>query len=349
MNRFLISFSLLCTCCTINQNIFNTKEIVFDNFEREIPISGTVVNLDTIVMAPIGIYQVDSFLIFNHITGDYFFSLYNLQTKKFVGKFLQRGRGPNEFSNLSYWDEYTFQNNERWLYMSDNNLNCIFKFNLSGYFKTKTTQIELLHQYNGRQMKNHAINDTTFLSFMITFFDKEVRVFYRKYFSTSDRLEEIELTRKNVNGYEEFDKLWSAEYIRPDKKKMAMAMIHCNRIHIFDLEEFRNNITLVPKNQLNISLSELVKQDPLKTTIYYISTKATQDYIFALFQNIRISDYQQRLNKMEIHVFDWNGYPVFKLVVNEYINDFCVDWGTKIMYAFDYEENIYQYDLSHIL
>jgi len=342
-------FFFLCVCCTESRNIFNTTEKIFYNFDKEISLHAKVVGFDSIVTAPLSIFYIDSFLLFRHHTGDFFFSLYNLQTNKLVGRFLQRGRGPNEFISLSYWEEHILYNGERWLYMSDINLRSVIRFNLTNYLRSDDIDIVTLNQYNDLQMKTHVINDSTFLAYMFTQSNNGVRVFYRKYFSTSDQQEEINLTVKNVGDYDEFDKLGGVVRIREDKKKMVMAAIFMNRVHIFDLEEEKNNITLTPNDHRDISLSELARQSPLQTTIYYADVRTTQDYIFALFHNQLLGEWQRKPKNMEIHVFDWNGLPLYRLQIDEYLASFCVDPLEKIMYAFDYEENIYQYDLSKIL
>lgn len=343
-----LAFALLCISCTKNQTIFNAKNIVFDNFEKELSLRAKMFEFDSLVMAPLGIRHIDSFLLFKHHTGQYFFSIYNLHTNKFIGRFLQNGRGPNEFTNLAYWDEDILLNNERWLYMSDINLKKTIKFNLTNYLKTGGIHIETLNQHKDLQMKTHIINDSTFLAYMFTQNRNDVRVFYRKYFSTSDKQEEVNLTVKNINDFDEFNKLGGPEQIREDKKKMAKAMTFLNLIYIFDLEEPKNNLTLSPKGQRHVSLRELVQTGSRQNTMFYLDVRTTQEYIFALFLNQILEEWQRKPIDIEIHVFDWNGTPLYKLHIDEHLVNFCIDPVEKVMYAFDHEENIYQYDLSQI-
>ena len=343
-------FPLLCICCIENRNIFNATEKVFDHFNEEYYLQAKAINFDSIVMKPRGIFHIDSFLIFGLGRGHpHFYSIYNLQTNSFVGAFLQRGRGPNEFLSLNYWNNHSLQNNQRWLYLSAINEKQVIKFNLSDFLQSGSINIEILNQYKDLQMNTHILNDSTFLAYMFTQNNKDFRVFYRKYYSTSDKREEINLTKKNVRNYEEFNLLWAAEHIRQDGKKMAMAMSNMNRVHIFNLEEPTNNITLTPKGQKHILLSDLSQQS-FHATVYYSAVKTTQDYIFALFHNQFFVDWQHcQSKKVEIHVFNWNGLPIYKLHIDECLSNFCIDPGKKIMYAYDHEENIYQYDLSKIL
>ena len=350
MDKWKYTFCLLLfASCSENRNIFNANEVVFDSFEKEFSLHAQNVNFDSTLQAPINVFYFDDYLLYKHNRGPYFFSIFSLKSNRLVGRFLQHGRGPNEFADLSFFDEYSIQNQERWLYLSAINERRVLKFNLTDYLKSGATNIELLNQHEDLQMNTHVINDSTFLAYMYTNSDNDFRIFYLKYSSTSDTRKEINLTVNKITDYEEFNKLWAAEYIRQDKKKMAMAMLHMNRIHIFDLEEPKNNITLTPKGQGYISLKELAHQDPLQTAIYYNGVKTTQDHIFALFQNRLISDQPEQLKTVEMHVFNWDGFPQYKLHIDEYLSGFCIDQSRKIMYAFDYEENIYIYDLSQIL
>jgi hypothetical protein len=55
-------------------------------------------------------------------------------------------------------------------------------------------------------------------------------------------------------------------------------------------------------------------------------------------------------NVMEIHIMDWNGNPVCKLVLDRQIITFTVDFDSGFMYTVTYgEERIYRYDLRDIL
>jgi hypothetical protein len=52
-------------------------------------------------------------------------------------------------------------------------------------------------------------------------------------------------------------------------------------------------------------------------------------------------------NVMEIHIMDWNGNPVCKLILDRKIKDFTVDFDSGFMYAVSLEEErIYRYDIS---
>ena len=347
---YLICISL-CIGCIENKNIFNSIEITFENFEKELLLQSNVVPLDTTVMGISSIFLVDRFLLFLHSnrSSPYFFSVYDIKLNKFAGRFLNRGRGPSEFISLAFDGEYTLQNGENWLYLSAINEQQLYKFNLTSFLQSGISIMQLLYEYEGLQMRTRVLNDTTFLAYMFTQDKEGLRVFYRKFFSTSDNKIEIDLLKHHVHNYEEFDVLWTAQHIRPDKKKMALAMDQINRVHIIDLDDSETNISITPKGQYFVSLKELSQEEPLMTTTYYTDVKTTQDYIFALFQNQLFADLRTKPTKPEIHVFDWDGVPLYKLHFEERLRGICIDTVNKLMYGYDDYEIVYQYDLSQIL
>jgi hypothetical protein len=55
-------------------------------------------------------------------------------------------------------------------------------------------------------------------------------------------------------------------------------------------------------------------------------------------------------NIMEIHIMDWNGNPVCKLILDRQIMNFTVDFDSGFMYAVSFEEErIYRYDIRDML
>ncbi|MCC8145817.1 MAG: TolB-like 6-bladed beta-propeller domain-containing protein, partial [Bacteroidales bacterium] len=51
--------------------------------------------------------------------------------------------------------------------------------------------------------------------------------------------------------------------------------------------------------------------------------------------------------KVEVHIIDWNGNPVSKLVLDRYVRYITVDTENKVLYGInDVSENLYKYDIS---
>ena len=81
-----------------------------------------------------------------------------------------------------------------------------------------------------------------------------------------------------------------------------------------------------------------------------------EDFIYALYQGTVGTKVDYDKGKMyvvypkNIHIFDWNGKPVMKLILDHEISTFVIDKENKriIAFAVDAEDNIISYDISHI-
>ncbi|MDR1170266.1 MAG: TolB-like 6-bladed beta-propeller domain-containing protein, partial [Prevotellaceae bacterium] len=73
-------------------------------------------------------------------------------------------------------------------------------------------------------------------------------------------------------------------------------------------------------------------------------------YLFSCCSDNLICASYYRSNIMEIHIMDWNGNPVCKLILDRKIKDFTVDFDNGFMYTVSLgEERIYRYDIRDML
>jgi len=71
---------------------------IFATFSSEIQINGEVyIDDSTQLMKPINLRIVNNILFINDNYNSELFSVYNMKTRKFVGRFLKQGKGPNEY------------------------------------------------------------------------------------------------------------------------------------------------------------------------------------------------------------------------------------------------------------
>jgi len=73
------------------------------------------------------------------------------------------------------------------------------------------------------------------------------------------------------------------------------------------------------------------------TPLYYTGVYATREYVFLLYRGF--SDAEAELNldsiRSEIHIYNWNGNPIEKLILDRYINLFSVDDNRKVILGHD--------------
>lgn len=343
-----ITLSILYAGCVQKREFFNATEKSFGDFEREITLKAEPVIFDSLIIAPLGIHYIEGHILIEHYDMPYFYTLYDTDTNSFVGELIVQGRGPNEFISPSYWDDSSIQDGDRWIYMSDNSIQCIFKVNLTDFIESGATNTIILNKFNDHQRISNIVNDSTFIAFSYGNNIDGIRTFYRKY-SSKNVLDIEDIDFATIGDLSELEMLVGAGHLRPDKKKMVMAMTWMNRVNIIDLENPKRNITLTPEGSVFVPPSELVRQERMDQVIHYAGSVSTQDYIFALYHNQPLGEWQERPKEVEISVFDWKGNPCYKLHIDEYLAGFCIDTDNKAMYAFDYSDNIYRYDLSEVL
>jgi hypothetical protein len=336
--------------CTSNRDkVFNAETIKYGDFATELHLIPEPLTFSEPVMGILNIMHVREFIIFKHHSNSHFYSAYDAETGNFIGDFGRQGRGPNEYTLLNSWKEYISDNDRTDLYLSDMNLKRIVTFDLKQFAQdtARLQKFSTLKNYSDMHMRNHVVNDTLFLAYMYDMQSGDV--YLRKYSTSIDEISRLPMLRNPVHNYDEFDRLWGSSLISHDGNKFVMAMLHMDRINIFDLNDPDKSISLMPSEASTPSLSDLVNMDPNRRKIYYEGVDHTDELIFALYHNQLLSEWQKKTKGVELHVFDWLGNPVAKLVVDEYLANFCIDETHKVIYAFDYSENIYRYDISEFL
>ena len=87
-------------------------------------------------------------------------------------------------------------------------------------------------------------------------------------------------------------------------------------------------------------------EDEDKQMNYYTGITTTSKYVYALYMNQSREEAFDKEQPTEIHVFDWDGNFVKKLVANEYLYSITVNANDNAIYACDMEGNVYRYELK---
>lgn len=141
--------------------------------------------------------------------------------------------------------------------------------------------------------------------------------------------------------------------IKNNKTKIASAMSSFNRIDIFDSEGVLEKSVLegveFPKDDIQNYL-EAESSDNRALMIYYNAIYTTDNYIYALYYGQPKSDYAKKSIETELRIFDWDGNPLCKMKVPDYLLNFCIDEERGLMYGVDYfnGKNL-KYDIKKII
>jgi hypothetical protein len=134
--------------------------------------------------------------------------------------------------------------------------------------------------------------------------------------------------------------------LKPDGSKMASAMHSINMINILDLRDNGRKSLIVNPPAADIDNIIDIETGTEKRT-YYAGIEVTDNYIYALYIDQNYDDTFEVEKEMEVHVFDWEGNPVFKYVIHEYVTCIAVDENGGRLFGLAYlSENIYVYDMK---
>ncbi len=244
---------------------------------------------------------------------------------KSIGKFGKTGRAENEFTSGM---GFVGQPDQTYLYISDvnnGNLTILDLDSLKDYGKIST---KMIIKSFPRVLNAFISGDSTLI------FEHEVPGSFA-------------LTARNLNSE---SKLWEEVLYEPtedpfstyhsymvmnDKsKKLVSAMRYANQINFLDLDS-KERKTYVVKSK-DVPSSEEEGHE------YYCNIKANDRNVFALYMNQNAKDKYSVEKPMEIHVFDWDGNFVDKILVNEYLIRIAVDNDGNI-FGKDRNGNIYKY------
>ena len=136
--------------------------------------------------------------------------------------------------------------------------------------------------------------------------------------------------------------------IRPDQSRYALAMHNFNRIEIYDSQ----GKTICIIGESFDRAKKIRNKDILQNNLidYYTGIVATNQYIFALKIDGSAKNFTKE-KEVYVEVFDWDGNPVHRFILQEYAQGVAYDEDSKVLYSVNHwtHGNIYKYDISQFL
>jgi len=353
MNRAILSvlciYLFSCVGCTTRENIFNGRLIEIKEFDCTSKITAKKLLLTDPPMGFSAIRKIDSLVAFIHHRGgsDYFFSLYDVKNDKFLGKFMRRGRGPDEFMLVEYSGDYVIdQNGDIHICCFAANERVVLKCNVSAFLRTGKYTTEVLYTFPSFSLKRtHILSDSCFLSH---FYDpQQQQMLYQMTQPHSANDKDVPLYNIEI-PLDEYFLFGSIGNLSPNKDKLALAMTSFALINILDPNNPKNNLSIMPDRALYRDVETVRNNIFTDRRVTYESIKCEGQYIFALYSGVNSGE-REKASGVELHVVDWKGKGVARLFIDEILMSFCIDESSKTMYALDYFEELYTYDLSKVI
>jgi hypothetical protein len=131
-------------------------------------------------------------------------------------------------------------------------------------------------------------------------------------------------------------------YKHPTKNKVVLPYRYTDLIEIFDLD-MNKSIAISGPEQFDVEWQVMtfdsgsVMRKTPNTRKAFLSASVTNQYIYALFSgHSRVEEHWS--DGKYIYVYDWNGTPIKKIVLDRYVSTLAISSDNKTLYSFD--ENI---------
>jgi len=271
---------------------------------------------------PIKMLFEDSTLFFLNLNRGMkcFLKAYYVQNNSFSTDYIPYGRGPGE--SIGGFDIGIYKN-KIWVY--DITLQKILEADISLIKSGKPVEFHETHKIPTSHMRfdieflssstflglssPYDINNTNTKIEIVEIESQEIRKTYGEFYNISKI--PIEAVKR---GFRKF------LFVKPSKDKAALAYLATDILEIFDLRSSKSNAILGPykySNDFNIfnRRGRYITEETKSTISTYTGGAVTNNYIYLAYSGLKTWE-NPSPNGNVIFVFNWEGKPVEKLVLN---------------------------------
>lgn len=336
------------SCQRPTYNIFKGDTKYITSFPKTDSLKG-----DTIIINSFGantIHIVDSFMVFVGSRLDTFYKVCSKNNYEFLGSYVPKGRGDSELSDITFPIFCKTESDGAKIYLQDRGSSTIKIFNITQSVKSQRTIFD-----------EERINIKSFPGFKALYPINDT-LFFTHYFDYKEDKECYSLLNSNTNIPLYIDTIYTEKLssrgniflwntfncLNPNKQKYATAMQFFNQINIYEIDK-RKALTIIPQGESS-HLEEVETTLMPEKMEYYEDLISTENQIWALYANQNRKDWATKENiSTEIHILDWDGNPQHKLILPQKINKIALDEEQKILYGMTSSEQVFKYNLDHIL
>jgi hypothetical protein len=359
-----IAFTLL-TCCQNNNGddsiYFNGEIREFNDTDHVQHITLNRVELDGPYYGTFAVY--DSLIIFrNFKLPDYHFNIFNLHTGQELGNYSRKGIGPNELNDTGVIYNLFSENGDlkAWLFTGPEEE--LVKWNISESVQTGETVFDTIVPYKWREENNFAsynyifsLDENTIMTYVqatSTELNENITVpFYQKRSIFENKLlHKYDIFNRPVhnNKTKLIPEVFfnSLDCIKPDGSKIIQVMLYLCQINIIDIHTGQV-VGFRMKHTPGFSLFETGMEN---FKVYHLRVQADNDFIYATYWGKPLwNEFSESPMVNTIHIFDWNGNLVKKLIVDHPVNEFWLDQVRNRLYTIDASsDELYVCDLNQL-
>ena len=352
---------VLFTCCNKEKDdcYFNGEIYYIDgSLAVEKKVTSESISLEGLHSGMIAVQ--DSLLIcWNPDYPEHFFEVFNVDTGNDHGFFCRKGQGKDESISVNCVFQFFERKGDLMTILRASNEEKLFLWNISQSIKRGMTVYDTIISYeNGRVFFQFYQNDDNLFIYkpseMLTT-GEATTPFYEKRTVYTNRLIQrypIYKVESVQNPNEEspvdfFFYTWDA--IKPDGSKIVQVMRHLPQINILDTRTGKLTGYRI-KEKPDFSL---VETDMESMDVYYNCVHADDEYIYATYWGKEAWDDRWGVELPSfnmIHVFNWDGELLYKLVTDRSFFRVWVDSSRKRLYTIDMNtDEIYYLDLKTVV
>lgn len=348
--KYIFLLSCLLINCT-NKNIL----IEFEKFPKEMVLNSKEIIAPDIFFMTSDMVVSDSFLIALDIKSDKFFHVFKLPEFNYLGGFIGRGNGPGEEFMIMPFFMILKDNN--FMYQTINSVK-IVKFN---YLENK---IEIIKKINLPDelldlMASFMLNDCIYGYVYYRESNNEFLEYNTKNNNVSDFGPEFPEVEREIPLEKRLILFNKITTVKPDKSLFASVYDKFPIMRIYSKEGSLIKETRYKNRQ--IFPKALIETNPLesdkkKIMQNYRNIKSTNKYIYALY----LGKTSEEIDKggesadefsNEIHVWDWEGNPIAKIVLDQKIFSCSIspDDSFIIATSMNYQNKLFKYSLDALI
>ncbi len=278
-------------------------------------------------------YLEDYILSRNNNSSNFMFSVYN-NKKELIKHICKKGEGPDEFSDLTEFAGYDIENNEIKIHLFDIRKSILSTLNLSKSIAENSQVIENRYSISSKSnfdqflryvkpnlLVGGVINLDVNMS-RVRLYNVKSKEIVNNYplvpFIENNKKEDLTFRQYTYNTL-----YTSILNVKPDKKRLVSAMLHFDRFDILDLEG-----KLIKVVEYNSGVNKK-RNNPYsknnESRVFYSDVSTINRYIYLLYINQADLDYPNKSISTEVHVYDWNGNPIKKYLIPNYLNFITVN------------------------
>lgn len=337
---------------------FEQVEFV-DDFPMNETLSGGEL-LDLGLLGALDVRVHDSLLILTTQDNMGQWSFFALPETRPLGKYLVRGRGPNEFLSLPWVSDADFftDGGEQMASIYNFDSGKLLYMNMTRTLRdgvlsmTEAASLEpslfTVRRVDGKTIFCEAMND------------REGRE-ERSIVGDTTHREALEMLNSAKVGYDVEDGVTDMDNInvigkhtivKPGARRVVETGLLLNRLNIYDLEgDFRKTVC-VGAADLE-SIAEVCRIDRRERTWVYSITRAYPDFFVVL--NTNYASLDEMLGTVPspmpaLLFFDWEGKPLARITADRRFATYDIDLKTGMLYTLnDGTEEVFRYDIGAVL